>query len=150
MYKEQRARISTQQEAAKARIATAENTITTLKAEEKDLDGKKGKEADVKAQQAKIKVLVAEQEEIIKTETAIETKAAKLLDELETNWKKTKTAASKLKSDLKRAQESYEDAQRKLGNEVEVKAKKDEYKKQFEANRKTLQQKKIQVDAIMD
>jgi len=55
-----------------------------------------------------------------------------------------------LKRDLKRAQESYEDSQRKLRKEVDVKAKIDEYRKRVESGKKTLQQKQTQIAKIME
>jgi multidrug efflux pump subunit AcrA (membrane-fusion protein) len=68
-----------------------------------------------------------------------------VFEELEETWKKTIKENSKLKRDLKRAQESYEDAQRKLRKEVEVKTKIDEYRKKVESGKKTLQQKDTQI-----
>jgi len=55
-----------------------------------------------------------------------------------------------LKRDLKRSQESYEDSQRKLRKEVDVKAKIDEYRKRVESGKKTLQQKQTQIAKIME
>ena len=90
IYERERARVSTLIQETKRRISTAEGTIVRLKTQEKDLEGKKDvKESAVKEQSTKIKVLVGQQEEIIKTETSEETKASKLLEELETTWKKT-------------------------------------------------------------
>jgi len=135
----------------KRRIQTAEQTIVTLKTQQKELSGKKeAKETTVKEQVTKIKVLVTQQEEIIKTETAEETKAAKLMEELETSWKKTLKENNKLKRDLRRSQESYEDSQRKLRKEVDVKTKIDEYRKKVESGKKTLQQKYTQIAKIME
>ena len=55
-----------------------------------------------------------------------------------------------MKRDLKRSQESYEDSQRKLRKEVDVKAKIDEYRKRVESGKKTLQQKETQIARIME
>jgi chromosome segregation ATPase len=55
-----------------------------------------------------------------------------------------------LKRDLKRSQESYEDSQRKLRKEVDVKSKIDEYRKRVESGKKTLQQKQTQIAKIME
>jgi chromosome segregation ATPase len=54
-----------------------------------------------------------------------------------------------LKRDLKRSQESYEDSQRKLRKEVDVKTKIDEYRKKVESGKKTLEQKYTQITKIM-
>merc|ERR1711981_359544 len=54
------------------------------------------------------------------------------------------------KMKLRRAQESYEDSQRKLRKEVDVKAKIDEYRKRVESGKKTLQQKQTQIAKIME
>jgi flagellar biosynthesis chaperone FliJ len=72
------------------------------------------------------------------------------LEELEETWKKTLKENAKLKRDLKRAQESYEDAQRKLRKEVDVKSKIDEYRKRVESGKKTLEQKYTQISKIME
>jgi len=72
------------------------------------------------------------------------------MEELETTWGKTLKGTQKLKRDLKRAQESYEDSQRKLRKEVDVKAKIDEYRKRVESGKKTLQQKATQIAKIME
>jgi len=72
------------------------------------------------------------------------------MEELETSWKKTHSDFNKLKRDLRRSQESYEDAQRKLRKEVDVKTKIDEYRKKVESGKKTLQQKYTQIAKIME
>jgi len=73
-----------------------------------------------------------------------------MMEELEASWDKTLKSTAKLKRDLKRAQESYEDSQRKLRKEVDVKAKIDEYRKRVESGKKTLQQKQTQIAKIME
>ena len=72
------------------------------------------------------------------------------MEELEASWEKTLKGTAKLKRDLKRSQESYEDSQRKLRKEVDVKAKIDEYRKRVESGKKTLQQKQTQIAKIME
>merc|ERR1711981_179087 len=58
-YERERARVSTLLQETKRRISTAETTITTLKTQQKELEGKKdAKESTVKEQVTKIKVLV--------------------------------------------------------------------------------------------
>jgi predicted nucleic acid-binding Zn-ribbon protein len=146
MYERERARVSTLLQETKRRIQTAESTIVTLNTQEKELSSKStAKETTIKEQVTKIKVLITQQEEIIKTETSEETKATKVFEELEEAWKKTLKENSKLKRDLKRSQESYEDSQRKLRKEVEVKTKIDEYRKKVESGKKTLVQKDSQI-----
>merc|ERR1711981_515992 len=54
------------------------------------------------------------------------------------------------KMKLRRAQESYEDSQRKLRMGVDVKTKIDEFRKKVEAGKKTLQQKNTQIETIME
>jgi len=149
-YDRERARISTILQETKRRIQVAEQTIITLKAQSKEISSKATTKATTVTEQVtKIKILITQQEEIIKTETVEETKATKLLDELETAWKKTLTASNKLKRDLKRSQESYEDSQRKLRKEVDVKTKIDEFRKKVESGKKTLEQKHTQITKIM-
>merc|ERR1711934_1032923 len=151
VYEAERARVGSLLQETKRRIQVAEQTIVTLKEQEKEAKAKPpAKEAAAKEQETKIKTLVGQQEEIIKTETAEETRTAKLLEELETSWDKTLKSTAKLKRDLKRTQESYEDSQRKLREEVDVKAKIDEYRKRVESGKKTLQQKQTQIAKIME
>jgi len=143
LYERERARVSTMLQETKRRIQVAEQTIVTLKAQSKDIttkgEKKDAKESTVTEQVTKIKVLIKQQEEIIKTETEEETKATKAMEDLETSWTKTHKDFNKLKRDLGRAQESYEDSQRKLRKEVDVKTKIDEYRKKVESGKKTLQ-----------
>jgi len=154
LYERERARVSSMLQETKRRIQVAEQTIVTLKTQQKDItakgEKKDAKEATVTEQVTKIKVLIKQQEEIIKTETEEETKATKAMEELETSWKKTHSDFNKLKRDLRRSQESYEDAQRKLRKEVDVKTKIDEYRKKVESGKKTLQQKYTQIAKIME
>jgi len=154
LYERERARVSTMLQETKRRIQVAEQTIVTLKAQQKDIttkgEKKEAKETTVTEQVTKIKVLIKQQEEIIKTETEEETKATKAMDDLETSWTKTHKDFNKLKRDLRRAQESYEDSQRKLRKEVDVKTKIDEYRKKVESGKKTLQQKYTQIAKIME
>ena len=151
VYEAERARVGSHLQETKRRIQVAEQTIVTLKTQEKEAKAKPAaKEAVAKEQDTKIKTLIEQQEDIVKTETAEETKVAKLMEELETTWEKTLKSTQKLKRDLKRAQESYEDSQRKLRKEVDVKAKIDEYRKRVESGKKTLQQKSTQISTIME
>merc|ERR1711935_155464 len=151
VYEAERARVGGLLQEARRRIQVAEQTIVTLKEQEKEAKAKPAaKETVAKEQETKIKTLVAQQEEIVKTETAAEGTASKALEELETVWEKTLKSTQKLKRDLKRSQESYEDSQRKLRKEVDVKAKIDEYRKRVESGKKTLQQKQTQIAKIME
>ena len=151
VYEAERARVGSLLQETKRRIQVAEQTIVTLKEQAKEAKAKPpAKEAVAKEQEAKVKALVAQQEEIVKTETSEETRATKMMDELETSWEKTLKGTQKLKRDLKRAQESYEDSQRKLRKEVDVKSKLDEYRKRVESGKKTLQQKQTQIAKIME
>jgi hypothetical protein len=146
LYERERARVTTLLQETKRRIQVAEQTIVTLKTQQKEITSKTvSKETIITEQVTKIKVLITQQEEIIKTETAEEAKAEKLVEELEGQWKKTLKENNKLKRDLRRSQESYEDSQRKLRKEVEVKTKIDEYRKKVESGKKTLQQKDTQI-----
>jgi len=56
---------------------------------------------------------------------------------------------NKLKRNLRRSQESYEDSQRKLRKEVDVRSKIEEYRSKAASGRKTLQQKYTQITKIM-
>jgi chromosome segregation ATPase len=149
-YERERSRITTLLQETKRRIQVAEQTIITLKTQEKEITTKTTTKTTVITEQVtKIKVLIKQQEEIIKTETTEETKTTKLMEELETGWKKVIKETNKLKRDLKRSQESYEDSQRKLRKEVDVKTKIDEYRKKVESGKKTLEQKFTQITKIM-
>jgi chromosome segregation ATPase len=68
---------------------------------------------------------------------------------MESDYKKTMKETNKLKRNLRRSQESYEDSQRKLRKEVDVRSKIEEYRSKAAAGRKTLQQKYTQITRIM-
>jgi len=149
-YERERSRISTLVQEIRRRISVAEQTIITLKTQQKEITSKTTTTTTTITEQiTKIKILITQQEEIIKTETTEETKTSKLMEELETTWKKTLKETNKLKRDLKRSQESYEDSQRKLRKEVDVKTKIDEYRKKVTSGQKTLTQKYTQITKIM-
>lgn len=59
-------------------------------------------------------MLIGQQEDIIKREGKEVTTFEKELEELDTEWKDLKKSTGKLKRQMKRSQESYEDAQKKL------------------------------------
>ena len=124
----------------KRRIGVAEATITTLKAQEAAVDGKAKPEV-AKEQELKIKMLISQQEDIIKLETQDQTTVEKALQEVETEWKAGMAEAGKLKRTTARAQEAYEDSQKKLRKQVDVKAKIDEFRKKVATGKKTLEQK---------
>jgi chromosome segregation ATPase len=139
----------------KRRVQVATTTISTLESQKKELTKTKTTTTTttttttVTEQITKITILIKQQEEIIKTETVEQTKTEKLLATLETDYKKTLKDTNKLKRDLKRGQESYEDSQRKLRKEVDVRSKIEEYRKKAESGKKTLQQKYTQITKIM-
>lgn len=112
----------------KRRVSVATSTITTLEEQVKTLTTSKTVTTTITEQITRIKVLITQQELIIKTETAEQGKTEKSLEEIMASWKKTMTASTKLKRDLKNSQESYEDSQRRLRKEVDVKTKIDEYR----------------------
>lgn len=113
----------------KRRIGVAEATITTLKAQEAALDGKDVKADVAKEQGLKLKVLISQQEDIIKLETNDQTTIEKALGDTEKEWKETTATSQKLKRSMQRSQEAYEDSQKKLRKQVDVKAKIDEFRK---------------------
>jgi chromosome segregation ATPase len=139
----------------KRRVQVATTTISTLESQKKELTKTKTTTTTttttttVTEQITKITILIKQQEEIIKTETVEQTKTEKLLASLEGDYKKTLKDTNKLKRDLKRSQESYEDSQRKLRKEVDVRSKIEEYRKKAESGKKTLQQKYTQITKIM-
>jgi chromosome segregation ATPase len=134
----------------KRRIQVATSTISTLEEQIKTVSTQTTvTTTTITEQVTRIKVLIVQQETIIKTETAEQTKTEKALEELMTSWKKTMTQTTKLKRDLKRSQESYEDSQRRLRKEVDVKTKIDEYRAKVATTKKTLEQKFTQITKIM-
>jgi chromosome segregation ATPase len=133
----------------KRRIQVATSTISTLEEQIKTVTTSKTTTTTITEQITRIKLLITQQETIIKTETAEQGKTEKALEELMASWKKTMTSTQKLKRDLKRSQESYEDSQRKLRKEVDVKTKIDEYRAKVLTGKKTLEQKFTQITRIM-
>jgi|TARA_B110000503_G_C7007234_1_gene354129 chromosome segregation ATPase len=133
----------------KRRISVAEATITTLKAQEAALADSKAKPDVAKEQGLKIKVLISQQEDIIKLEAQDQESVEKALAEVNKEWKSTTAAAGKLKRATTRSQEAYEDAQKKLRKQVDVKAKIDEFRKKVATGKKTLEQKYTQITKIM-
>jgi chromosome segregation ATPase len=148
-FERERARLTSQITERKKRVSVAEATITTLKAQEEKTKEKDAKEEAKKEQALKFKVLIGQQEDIIKNEGKEVTAFEKELEELDTEWKDLKKSTGKLKRQMKRAQESYEDAQKKLRKQVDVKGKIDEYRKRVETGKKTLGQKESQITKIM-
>lgn len=133
----------------KRRVGVAEATITTLKAQEASLDGKDVKADVAKEQGLKLKVLISQQEDIIKLETTDQTAIEKALGDTDKEWKDTTATSQKLKRGMQRSQEAYEDSQKKLRKQVDVKAKIDEFRKKVATGKKTLEQKFTQITKIM-
>lgn len=134
----------------KRRVQVATSTISTLEEQIKTVSTSKTAPPATTAEQiTKIKLLITQQEAIIKTETGEQGKTEKALEEISASWKKTMTGTQKLKRDLKRSQESYEDSQRRLRKEVDVKTKIDEYRAAVLTGKKTLEQKFTQITKIM-
>ena len=132
----------------KRRVGVAEATITTLKAQEAAVDGK-AKPDVAKEQELKIKMLISQQEDIIKLETQDQTTVEKALGEVDKEWKATTAEAGKLKRSTTRSQEAYEDSQKKLRKQVDIKAKIDEFRNKVATGKKTLEQKFTQITKIM-
>jgi hypothetical protein len=132
----------------KRRVGVAEATITTLKAQEAAVDGKAKPEV-AKEQELKIKMLISQQEDIIKLETQDQTTVEKALAEVDKEWKATTAEAGKLKRATTRSQEAYEDSQKKLRKQVDIKAKIDEFRNKVATGKKTLEQKFTQITKIM-